>query len=303
MTVADSVSSRKMGRRWGSTRRLEAAALVILADEQPMTIRQLFYRLVSRAAIANSRTAYQAVSRLLTRLREQGDCPWAWIVDRSRPTYASSAWADPTKYAEVVRRSYRKDYWQFQPRRVEIWLEKDAIVGAVEPVTAEFGVTVRVLRGFGSATMAQQIGKYLSDCWEDATQVQVFYAGDFDPSGVLIENDLRQRVMAYGHTEFAMSRIAVHRADIAAFNLPPLKIKDSDSRAAAFRRRHGDQCVELDALPPEELRRRVREAITSCVDAAAWKRAVAAEQAELASIVETCSRWPGAVARPLEVFP
>jgi hypothetical protein len=77
---------------------------------------------------------------------------------------------------------------------------------------------------------------------------------------------------------------------IDEFNLPPLRIKTSDTRAAAFRREFGNRCVELDALPPEELRSRVRQAIEGQIDEETWGRALAIEKAEQESIASIVGR-------------
>jgi len=87
----------------------------------------------------------------MTKARLDGRCDWDWIVDRSRPTYKPNVFIDTAEYAETVKQAYRKDYWESQPNHVEVWTEKDAIIGSIEPVTRELGVTVRVGRGHFSS--------------------------------------------------------------------------------------------------------------------------------------------------------
>jgi hypothetical protein len=86
--------------------------------------------------------------------------------------------------------------------------------------------------------------------------------------------------------------LAIFASDIKKFNLPPLLVKESDSRAARFLERYSNNCVELDALPPDELRRRIKDAVTDLLDLELWNRAVAVEQVECASILETVALWP-----------
>jgi hypothetical protein len=85
-----------------------------------------------------------------------------------------------------------------------------------------------------------------------------FYLGDHDPSGRFIEIDLCDQIAAYG-AQFEMTRLAIHASDIAAFHLPPQKVKQRDSRSGRFILQYGTDCVELDALPPVELRRRIEQ--------------------------------------------
>jgi hypothetical protein len=284
---------------WGFVTKLIDAALEILNVESPMTIRQLFYRMVSQHLLENSKLDYQRLSRFMTKAREDGRCDYDHIVDRSRPTYEKSVWKDPSGYAETVKHAYHKDYWAMQPRYCEIWAEKDAIVGSIEDLTRDLGVTLRVGRGFLSATRVNDIAQHFACIEKPKT---VFYLGDHDPSGQEIEASAFQKVQDrlfeiacdrndYSHTMLEVERLAIHKSDIADYDLPPLKIKDSDSRAAKFRKKHGARCVELDALPPTELRRRIKEAVEYQLDLQLWQRALEIEEVELRSVTEFAERW------------
>src|SRR5882724_76393 len=274
---------------WESTKRLIGQAAGILAAESPMTMRQLFYRLVSVAAIANTRKDYQRVSPIMTKARNDGRVGFDSIVDRSRPEYMPNVFEDAAQYADVVKNAYRKDYWRLQPERVELWCEKDSVIGSIEELTNKLGVIVRVSRGFLSTTKAHDLAEVIKSSEKPMT---LFYLGDHDPSGRQIEADMAERIRGYG-SKFTITRLAIHAADIAKFKLPPLRVKESDSRAAGFLRRYANKSVELDALPPTELRRRIEGAVREKLDAELWDRAVMVEQAELMSIREIVKGWPG----------
>jgi hypothetical protein len=273
---------------WKRSTQLIDLAVTVLESENPMTIRQLFYRLVSAGAIANGRTSYQLVSRLMTKARDDGRCDFNFIVDRSRPEYAVNVFTDAAEYARVIKRGYRKDYWSSQPKYVELWVEKDAIIGSIQDVTTELGIIIRVGRGFLSTTKAHEIAAHFASIEKDIT---VFYLGDHDPSGRAIETDLYQRIREYGCGFFELKRLAIHKADIRKFRLPPLKIKTADSRSLSFQKKYGEQCVELDALPPTELRGRIRIAVSGLIDQQLWRRAIYVETAELASIESFANKW------------
>jgi hypothetical protein len=271
---------------WAKTTNLIAVAVSILEREYPMTIRQLFYRIVSIGVIENNRSSYQLVSRIMTTARKDGRCLYEYITDRSRPEYVPSVFTDAKGYAEVVKRAYRKDYWASQPKHVEVWTEKDAIIGSIEPLTNELGITVRVGRGFSSTTKKHEIScQFQEISWTKS--IHVLYLGDFDPSGMAIERNLRYGIYA----GFKMRRLAIHQKDIWQFNLPPLRVKETDSRSADFVIDHGSECVELDALAPIELRRRIENAVNDLKDAAKWDRAIAVEKVELASIISSVELW------------
>lgn len=282
---------------WKSTTQLIEAGLRILKKENPMTIRQLFYRLVSNGTVDNSMPDYHHVSAVMTKARLDSRCPYDWIVDRSRPTYTPYVFEDPGEYAESVKTGYRKDYWADQPCHVEIWTEKDAIIGSIEPVTDELGVTVRVARGHFSTTRIHDIAQEFVLHKRRGKNIHVLYLGDHDPSGIVIQSngserleELLEKSLGEGPW-YSIVRLAILKQDITKFRLPPLRIKSSDPNAEKFRRKFGTAGVELDALPPEELRRRLREAIESRIDKSKWDRAIAVEKVELRSITENLALW------------
>jgi hypothetical protein len=291
--------------------RLIDLAVEILDEESPMTIRQLFYRLVSIEELENCRQDYVKVSRIMTIARNDGRVAWDAIVDRSRADYAPTVWEDAAEFVEAIKGGYRKDYWNTQPAHVEIWVEKDAVVGSIEEHTDSLGVRVRPGKGFQSTTKVHEIAELFSGITKP---IFVYYLGDHDPSGRNAEDELKDRVHSHladllcemeftdreghyrrvGHagagTYFFMERLAIHAKDIRTFRLPPLKVKSTDSRAVGFREKYGKQCVELDALPVVELRRRVQDAVRHHIDVDSWERAMVTENAEAQSILEFAQR-------------
>lgn len=281
---------------WTRTKRLIDAAVAILRAENPMTVRQLFYRLVSIAEVENCLHDYQRVSKAMTKARNDSRIRFSWIVDRSRSNYGGSGWSNLTEYAKWQFRGYRRDYWQDQNNYCEIWCEKDAVVGSIDEVTDKWGVTIRALRGFNSTTAVHHIADDFEDKNDEGKRIFVYYLGDHDPSGRAIEMDVANRVAEYNSGPFDIERLAIHKADIAKFKLPPLRVKMGDTRAKGFIRRHGQQAVELDALPPTELRRRIDQAIRAVVNNETWNRAQRIENAEL----ETTKRIQAILNRELK---
>src|SRR4051794_24242200 len=97
-------------------------AVAVLRETHPMTVRQVYYQLVSRQVIENNRGRYQAVSDLLVDARKDGVIPWAWIEDRLRRPRAVAMWDDLAAFAEEAREAYRRDIWTDQPGYLEVWL-------------------------------------------------------------------------------------------------------------------------------------------------------------------------------------
>jgi hypothetical protein len=273
---------------WKRTTELIDAAGTVLDIQQPMTIRQLFYRLVSQSLIPNDRKHYQLVSRIMTKARDDGRIPFDYITDRSRPEYKPNVFRDAAGYAKAVQRSYRKDYWATQDEHVEVWVEKDAIIGSIQETCDELGITIRVGRGFLSTTRAHEIAEQFDEIDVTDKPITVFYLGDHDPSGQAIETDLYNRIREYSRSGvvFELKRLAIFKEDIKKYNLPPLRIKQTDNNAAGFARKYGHQCVELDALPPDILRARIKDAVEEHIDFDVWHRSKNTEKAEFACIAE-----------------
>jgi hypothetical protein len=269
----------------------------LLAANRPMNLRQLHYTIFSAAKIAyqNNLADYKRLSRVTTDSRRRhrqaqlvgydavDEIPHDWIVDELREGEMVSVWDNAAGYIDAVKASYRRDLWQDQPDYCEVWSEKASVLGSLRPVTREMGVMLRACRGFGSTGMEGQIGNLFEGIEKP---IHIFYLGDHDPSGRDIERDIHKRTQEASGGHFTMMRLAIHPEDIERFNLPPQKIKSTDSRSAAFKRQFGRLAptVELDALPVEELRRRVRGAIKELIEARRWNRQISIQEVELRSI-------------------
>jgi hypothetical protein len=232
------------------------------------------------------------VSTHLTWAREHGLIPWAWIVDETREAERVSAWEDPAAYVETVKRAYRRDRWTDQPLRIEVWSEKGTIRGTLAPVLHEYGVTFRVMHGYGSATAIHQAA--LESLATDKPTTAL-YVGDWDPSGLhMSEVDLPERLAAYGG-DVELVRLAITKRDTYDPELPHFDAatKVKDPRFGWYRNRYGLHCWELDALNPVILRARVEQAIHQRLDLEAWERAEVVEKAERESLSNILSTWPG----------
>lgn len=271
-----------------------AAATTILEEIQPASVRAVCYRLFALELIPNmSKGSTDKVSKLLVECREQGTIPWEWIVDETREVERVSAWNNPDELIGAAVRQYRKDYWEEQPERIEVWSEKGTIRGALKPVLDEFGVAFRVMHGYGSATAIKNAA---NDSRADHKLLTVFYVGDFDPSGMhMSEVDVPARLERYGGVVY-MERIALTADDVAPGTKIPgfdAATKVGDARHKWFTQKYGNRCWELDAMSPVELRERVRDAIVGMLDLPRWHRAIEVEKAERESMTEFMKSWKG----------
>jgi hypothetical protein len=293
MVLSRPVRPRRRGRG-KSNRSLELvqAAHAILAEIQPATVRAVCYRLFVAGVIDSmEKKNTSRVSVQLTWAREQGIIPWRWIVDETREAEYVPAWDDPESFARSISRQYRKDYWSQQDVLLEVWSEKGTMRGTLAPVLQKYGVTFRVMHGFTSATSAYDVAQMIE---EEARSVTVFYVGDWDPSGLYMsDEDLPNRLAAYGGEPTAFIRLALTESDIKDPELPsfPANSKHKDPRYRWFLNRYGHRCWELDALSPVVLRDRLEEAIRAEIDWDAWRRCEMAEEAETTSLREVLTAW------------
>jgi hypothetical protein len=114
------------------TKALIKASAEIFREYHPMTVRQIYYQLVSRQVIENNRGQYQAVSNALVIARQDGLIPWEYIEDRLRKPRHVSMWSDLNDFANTILHAYRRDVWISQPNYLEVWLEKDALSGSLK---------------------------------------------------------------------------------------------------------------------------------------------------------------------------
>ena len=270
---------------------LEEAIIGIVDDRHPVTVRGVCYALFTRGLIGGMATnETQKISRIMTEMREQGSLDWTLIVDGSRAVDRVTAWRDPSQIIRAAVSGYRRDYWQDQPTLVEVWSEKSTVQGVLSPVLDEFGVTFRVMKGFGSFTAVRQAAEDSNEVPDDRDAV-VLYIGDFDPSGLFMsEIDLPRRLERYG-SRWKFERIAVLRDDTKHLPSFDVATKRDDARHDWYTSNFGNKCWELDAIDPNDLRDRVKEQIETRLNLLAWEHAKHIEAAEVASMREFHAAW------------
>ncbi|MGH8659726.1 MAG: hypothetical protein ACREV4_14950 [Gammaproteobacteria bacterium] len=273
------------------------AARDILEEIQPASVRAVCYQLFTLGVIPDmSKGSTSRVSVQLVYAREQGIIPWSWIVDETRSAERVSMWDHPDSFAETVQRAYRRDMWAQALQKVEVWSEKGTIRGTLAPVLDKYGVTLRVMHGYSSATVANQVA---SETAEMAKPLLVLYVGDWDPSGMnMSEVDLPKRVAQYGGN-CHIQRVALTEDHIGD-NLPsfPAESKRGDPRFVWFVEKYGETCWELDALKPTILRNEVENCIRGVIDRDEWDRLAVIERAEKESLVQVMTSWKEAATRP-----
>ena len=234
-----------------------------------------------------SRNEMQRVYRLLKEARERGDIPWEWIVDETRSLERTSTWKDPEAYARAVARSYRRDFWNQQPVRCEVWSEKGTIRGVLAPVLDEYAVGFRVMHGFSSSTVVYDIAQD-----DDGRDLIALYVGDRDPSGMnMSEHDLPKRLDEYDGSHVTVRRIALTREQVDGLPSFPATDKKKDTRYPWFVANYGTRCWEIDAMDPNDLRDCVKREIKKLIEPVAWNRCEIVNRAEQQSLKTIIAKW------------
>lgn len=269
----------------------------ILEEIQPATVRAVCYRLfVEKIIPCVDKVNTSRVSRELVWARENGLIPWDYIVDEARRAERTPSWNNPSGMFDACVNQYRKDYWTEQPEWIEVWSEKGTVRGTLAAVLDEYGVTFRVMRGYGSATALHDIAEMART--SDKT-LSVIYVGDCDPSGMHMSDiDLPDRLDRYGASvvDIEIVRVAITNEDTtehAAVPWFPAADKTADQRHRWYVENYGTRCWELDALSPVILRQRVDDEILDRLDVDAWNRCIKIEAVERESLTAYLKGYPG----------
>ena len=156
------------------------ALIAIVAATAPTTVRGAFYQAEVSGIVEKQESGYDKVQRGLVTLRRDGRVAYADIVDRTREVirpYTCSSVADALRDTVV---SYRRSLWDDMPVRTEVWLEKQALAGVIEPVTGQYDVPLMVARGYSSETFIADAAEAIANFDRPAF---VYYLADYDPSG------------------------------------------------------------------------------------------------------------------------
>jgi hypothetical protein len=233
---------------------VERAAVIAASYDTPVTLRQLFYRLVAEQALPNTQVAYKTLSARTAEARREDGFPE--LADRGREIHRLASWDDPHDAMAALIAQYRVDRTQGQDVSLYLAVEKAGLVSQLEAWFSDLGVPILALGGYSSQSYVTEV---VRDVDASDRPAILLYAGDFDPSGEDIDRDFTSRCGCFAE----VVRIALDRDQVEEYHLPPSPGKATDPRAAGFVARHGELVqVELDALAPDTLHRLFTDAIS-----------------------------------------
>jgi hypothetical protein len=257
---------------------IDRAADIVRSYDTSVTLRQLFYRLVSEQLVPNSTAAYKRLSSLTAEARRWGRFPP--LLDRGRQIHRDPFWDNAADAVEALLDQFRLDRTAGQDVSLYLGVEKAGMVVQLRSWFGDLGVPVLALGGYSSHTYAAIVRHHVR---AQERRAVLLYAGDFDPSGEDIDRDFIEQTNCW----VKVVRVALTAEQVQEHGLPINPGKVTDSRAAGFIERHGELMqVELDALDPDTLQAMFEAALDEFWDASAYETVLDLEQAEHERLAE-----------------
>jgi hypothetical protein len=271
-------------------------------DYLPMTIRQIFYRLVGAHEYDKTERAYDRLCETLNKGRRARLIEMEDIRDDGVERAEVSRWTSAEDILEDMRleaESFHLDRSLGQKTRLVVWCEAAGMLPQLARIANPYGIDVYSCGGFDSLTEKYKQAEAITKA---NRPTEVLHIGDHDPSGGSMFNALSEDVQAFassglvrirdpecGMTPFGpprssrpvqFSRLAVTPQQITDLRLPTAPPKPSDNRA--FR---GQTC-QAEAIAPDVLADILRRAIESRIDRAAYQRILEKEERERAEVIQ-----------------
>lgn len=258
-------------------------------DYLPLTVRQVFYRLVGSFGYEKTERAYARLGEHLVRARRARFVPFEAIRDDGIVTYSrrfhegvEEWWDDAAKRMH----EYRRDRQAGQPRHVELWCEAAGMAPQLAKVADEFSVPVFSAGGFASLSAVRLIADRAVD--RDVPTLLI-HVGDFDPSGESIFEAIIEDAAAFvaddaviGMQRIEGRRLALTAEQVKAHGLPTAPAKTTDSRSARWQ---GGTC-QLEALAPDVLAESVHSELEAIFDPLALEREIWSEERDRTALLK-----------------
>lgn len=266
-----------------------AATVVRSYESTGVTLRQLYYRLVAAEMLPNTQQAYSSLSERSAEARREGWFPS--LIDNGRGIDRPNLWESAADAGRWLADQYMQDRARTQPVNVYVGVEKNGLKAQLFNWFSPMGLPVFACGGYASQSLADEV-------YEDTRQGDrkgkpnvLIYAGDFDADGEDIPRDFAERAGCFDE----VVRCALIPAQVEEFRLPPQPGKWSSARARGFAEKYADLFedvygldlvqIELDALPPDDLRAIYTDAIAGHFDMDLFHEEVADERVERAKVL------------------
>lgn len=245
------------------------------SEYKPLTLRQIYYRLVGKQIIENNQNGYQKISRLLVKARQQGFVDWADIADRTRYTTQKRGSADAETWLRerigyIDPKYYGRCLVSEQDNYVEVSTEKDAIATILETELWIYCTRLNVIRGQGSQTIVEQMARRFEQSLMLGKNPILLHFGDLDPSGRAIPRAIKNTLYEIHDVDVDVRVIALTPEQVNDHQLPHSidAVKKTDPNYKKWLLEYGpyQPAVELDALHPEVLKGILKNSLSDVYD-------------------------------------
>jgi hypothetical protein len=271
------------------------------AQGYDLTLRQLYYQFVSRDLIPNNMQSYKRLGSIINDARLAGEIDWNAIIDRTRNVRTRSHWGAPEEIVRSAADSYHKDMWKNQGSHIEVWIEKDALIGVIGGVCEELDLPHFSCRGYTSQSEVWAAARRMERSLASSKDIVIIHLGDHDPSGIDMTRDITDRLNlfvdgdGFDADNLTVHRIALNSDQIDQYNPPPNPAKLTDSRAEGYIERFGDESWELDALEPSVIVDLIRETVEQYIERDIWEEDEAEIAKERATLTAISDRYTDVV--------
>lgn len=256
-----------------------------------LTLRQLYYQFVARDILANSQKSYKRLGSILGDARNAGLVSWHAIEDRTRELRENGHWGSPADILHTCASQFRYDLWETQDYRIEVWVEKDALIGVFLPTCQELDVPLFSCRGYTSLSEVWEAGRRLRRHCGNGQAPVILHFGDLDPSGLDMTRDIRERLSLYSEHPVKLERLALNMDQVEKYGPPPNPAKITDSRYAAYVQVHGEESWELDALEPAVIADLIESTVKQYRDQGKWDAATERQRAARDRLQLVADNW------------
>ncbi len=258
-------------------------------EDYDLTLRQLYYQFVARDIIQNKQSEYNRLGSIINDARLAGLIDWDSIIDRTREYESLSHWNSPADILKSAAKSYNVNTRINQNYYIEVWVEKDALVGVIEQACDPLDVGYLSCRGYVSQSemwrSAQRFNRAKN--WHNCI---LLHFGDHDPSGIDMTRDIEDRLNLFD-AELEVSRIALTMEQIEEFNPPPNPAKTTDSRYNSYIKAYGEDSWELDALDPRILTKLINENVNYYTEKKKRNTLIKKQEQERKQIFEIANKF------------
>ncbi len=242
-------------------------------EHLPLTVRQIFYRLVGVYNYDKTDRGYKRLCDYLGKARRSRMIPFDYIRDDGWNQRSPRCYNDPDhlwRSFKYTAEHYVKDKRINQPYDVYLICEAAGMVPQMARVARPYSVPVMSSGGFDSITVKHDMGMKVKDTGKPTIFLHV---GDYDPSGKSIYDSMAADVIAFSNNIASFVRVALTPEQIDQYSLPTVPAKKTDRRGNNIT----DTC-QAEALPPDILADIVNQAILEKYDMSQYEED---EQAEI----------------------